>query len=80
MSTLKNKIGQAMLVAAFVAGWATLVGCDETGMAGFGGYGGGGYYPDWGLYDPTQDIQDVIDYRWDVMDWSNDGWDDYIRE
>ena len=64
-------------------------GCDLYDIGGydlFGGYGdvfGGwdGYgYPASDLYDPTDIIGDVIDYRQDVMDWSNDGWDDYIHQ
>ena len=68
-------------------GFGGLGGYDPfAGYDPFGGYGGytGGYtdwsYPDYGLYDPTNDIQSVIDYRQDVMDWSNDAWDAYIRQ
>lgn len=36
------------------------------------------------LYDPYgygyNAMQDVIGYRQDVMDWSNDAWDEYIRQ
>jgi hypothetical protein len=53
----------------------------NTGGWDTGGWDTGGtYWPDTSLYDPTADIQSVIDYRQDVMDASNDGWDDYIRQ
>jgi hypothetical protein len=39
-----------------------------------------GVWPDYSLYDPTNEIQSVIGYRQDAMDCSNDAWDEYIRE
>ncbi len=61
-----------LLAAIFslASGWTLLqTGCDDLS-----------YYPSYGLHDPTGVIQDVIDYRQDVMDWSCDAWDAYIRE
>ena len=60
------------------------VGCYETGYQN-------GYIDPWytssiglpaypTLYDPTNDIQSVIGYSWEVMDWSNDAWSDYILQ
>ncbi len=61
---------------AVLSGWAVL----QNGCADLGGYGYGGYFPAYGLYDPTNDIQSVIAYRQSVMDWSASAWDEYIRE
>ena len=70
-----RKILAALVTLA--AGWTVL----QSGCTDLGGYGYNyGYYPAYGLYDPTNDIQSVISYRQDVMDWSNDAWDAYIRE
>ena len=83
MRTRVNTIRLTAMTVVLAIAMAALAGCDESLPGGFGGggLGGGGYYyPEWGLYDPTQDIQDVIGYRWDVMDWSNDQWDEYIRQ
>ena len=83
MRTWVNTIRLTAMTVVPAIAMAALAGCDESLPGGFGGggLGGGGYYyPEWGLYDPTQDIQDVIDDRWEVMDWSNDQWDEYIRQ
>ena len=51
------------------------------GWNDYGSWGGyGSTYPDYGLYDPTNVIQDVVDYRQSVMDWSADAWSDYILQ
>jgi hypothetical protein len=67
---------------ALLAAWLVFAGCVEMApdawMYGYDPMFDPGY-PAWGLYDPTADIQSVIDYRQDVMDWSNDAWDAYIR-
>ncbi|HUU82722.1 MAG TPA: hypothetical protein VM243_04380 [Phycisphaerae bacterium] len=84
MRTQVNMMRRTAVMVVLAIVTVALAGCDDAllGALGGGGLGGWGdyYYPDWGLYDPTQDIQDVIDYRWDVMDWSNDQWDAYIRQ
>jgi len=85
MTAFTRKIGKAGLAAGIWAVLALAAGCDQTALVGGGvpgGFGGwtGGYWPDWGYYDPTDTIQGVIDYRWEVMDWSNDAWDEYIRQ
>ena len=82
---------QRGLMAAVLAGSMLfqfgLGGCDS----GLDLLGGGGYYPDlgysswnyfpdYGLYDPTDTIQSVIDYRQSVMDWSANAWSDYILQ
>ena len=38
------------------------------------------YWPGYSLYDPTDTIQGAINYRQSVMDWSNNAWDEYIRQ
>lgn len=75
---LGNLIGLGNLVDT-TGGWDT-GGGDTGGWDTSGWDTGGTYWPDSGLYDPTADIQSVIDYRQDVLDTSNDGWDDYIRQ
>ena len=90
-SRIQKNVGKVVLslIALFCVVGGT--GCDDALMGGYlnsltGGYlnGLGGYtksgFPATGYYDPTSDIQDVISYRQDVMDWSNDQWDAYIRE
>ncbi len=65
-----------ILKAAFsvLIGWTALqAGCVD--LAGLGGY-----FPASDLYDPTDIIQDVIDYRQDVMEWSANAWDEYILQ
>lgn len=81
----KNHATVALTLTAVIClGAAT--GCDLYDLGGYGGYGDwyggwGGYgYPASDLYDPTAIIGDVIDYRQEVMDWSNDAWDEYIRQ
>lgn len=96
MRTFTQKMRQVVLAGMVLAVLATSAGCDEllTPMfytpdyggyyGGWDNYGGwGGYdigYPDYGLYDPTSVIQDVVDYRQDAMDWSANAWDEYIRQ
>ena len=70
-----------VLLAALVS----MGGCYDYGLGNLvnytGGWDTGGtYWPDTSLYDPTADIQSVIDYRQDVYDTANDGWDDYIQQ
>ena len=73
---IQKYIGKAILslVGLFCVAGGT--GCDELLNAAYLG----GYFPASTYYDPYYDIQSVIDYRQDVMDWSNDAWDAYIRE
>ena len=77
--TLRNNLALILVVLGglFILGTAT--GCDEL-LGYYGGLWGGYGFPASDYYNPYYDIQDVIDYRLDVMEWSNDGWDDYIRE
>jgi hypothetical protein len=91
-SRIQKNIGKVVLslIALFCVVGGT--GCDDSLMGGYldaltGGYTSGltaGYpttgFPATGYYDPTNDIQSVNSYRQDVMDWSNDQWDAYIRE
>ena len=82
---LQKNVAMIVLALTAVICLGAATGCDLYGMSGRGGYGNlfggyGGYgFPDATLYDSYYDIQSVIDYRQDVMDWSNDGWDAYIR-
>jgi hypothetical protein len=84
-NALFTLIGLAMLLVT--------TGCDTYGLGSefgnylggydYSGYNIGGYdfsFPGTGYYDPTYDIQSVIGYRQDAMDWSNAGWDDYIMQ
>lgn len=73
-----------LLTLAALTALMTTTGCDLATGLGYG-LGAGwdylsGFYPDYGLYDPFNDIQNVIGYRQEVMDWSNDAWDAYIRQ
>lgn len=77
---LKNVVAKVILTLGLVAVIGAGAGCDEWldpyAYLGYVDYG----YPSWGLYDPTDTIQSVVDYRQDVMDWSADAWCDYIRQ
>jgi hypothetical protein len=67
-----------------------LLGGNVFGTSPLDGWVGGGApvgvpvsgttYPPSTLYDPTDTIQSVIDYRQDVYDRVNDAWDEYIRQ
>lgn len=61
--TVRSLVLAALLGLGFLSTF-TATGCDTSGYS---------------YYDPTDIIQSVIDYRQDVMDWSVDAWDDYIR-
>jgi len=66
-----------LIVALAVVALTGATGCDLLGTGlGSLGFGFGSY----GLFDPTDTIQSVLDYRWDVMDFSNDAWNDYILQ
>lgn len=43
-------------------------------------YPGSYYYPSTSLYDPTDLIQGVVDYRLDAMETSANGWSEYILQ
>jgi hypothetical protein len=60
----------------------TLSNLGGTDLWDTGGWDTGGWdtYPDSTLYDPTATIQSVIDYRQDVYDNVNAGWDEYIMQ
>jgi hypothetical protein len=73
---IQKNIGKLILSLVGVFCVAGGSGCDELLSGGYLS----GWYPASNLYDPTNEIQGVIDYRQDVMDWSNDGWDEYIRQ
>jgi hypothetical protein len=80
---MKNLTGGWMVkvVLVVLVGMSAMLttGCVPAGLAG-NAYDLMSMFPEYGLYDPTADIQSVIDYRQDVMDWSNDAWDEYIRQ
>jgi hypothetical protein len=65
-----NKEKEMTKIFILAALFLTCIGCDSY------------TYPY--LYDPYgygyDAMQSVIGYRQDVMDWSNDAWDAYIRE
>lgn len=78
---MNGTAAKVLMVLAGVLCLAAASGCDMLGLSPYVGTGyWGNDYPDWGLYDPYNDIQSVIDYRQDVMDWSANAWDEYIRE
>jgi len=66
----------AILVAVFSGAVVFENGCNLLGSGGYYGYG----FPSDGLYDPTDTIQGVIDYRLDVMDSVAAGWSDYLLQ
>jgi hypothetical protein len=74
--TFQEHIGKAVLALAALFCVAGGSGCDEL----IPDYAYNSLFPQSGLYDPTNDIQSVIGYRQDAMDWSNAGWDDFIRQ
>jgi hypothetical protein len=87
MTTLAKTMRNAVMAGAMLATLTLLSGCDLATLAGLsnlagslGGWDTGYYYPSTTLYDPTADIQSVIDYRQEVYDNSNAAWDEYIRE
>ena len=62
-------------------------GCADLGTGGlsldglFVPYTSGMYgFPSYGLYDPTNDIQDVINYRLGAMETAASGWSDFILQ
>ena len=71
---LQNKAARVLLVLVGLIFVGAATGCDELLYPGYLGTSPywGTYYPDYGLY--------VIDYRLEVMEWSNDGWDEFIRQ
>lgn len=80
-------IGLALTIALGFVGIVGGTGCDEySNLASWGGLVDPWYTSSIGLpayptlYDPTNDIQSVIGYSWEVMDWSNDAWSDYILQ
>lgn len=76
LTSLLNTVGTlSNLGGTDLWGW-------DTGGWDTGGWDTGGWdtYPDSTLYDPTDTIQSVIDYRQDVYDNVNAGWDEYIRQ
>ena len=77
LKSLRASLKSMMLSAAALAASANLyqAGCGSS--LGYGSY----YdpYSYYGYYD-TSTVQSVIDYRLDAMDWSNNAWDEYIRE
>jgi len=81
-----NAVKKAIFALVGLAILAAGTGCDSLGLGNLlgydlGGLGFGGYgFPDTTYYDPYYDIQSVIDYRQDVMDWSADAWSDYILQ
>lgn len=82
---LRQNVAKILLVLVGVVSLTVATGCDEWMYPGDfypGNYlGNYGYtYPDFGLYNPTHDIQSVIDYRLNAMEASNNGWDEYIRQ
>ena len=91
MNTLKNNMRRMAVAGVMLVALVSMGGCYDYGLGNLIGLGnlvdytggwdtGGTYWPDTSLYDPTADIQSVIDYRQDVMDTAADGWDDYIRQ
>ncbi len=79
MRLLESQVVLRMLglLSLGLAAIFTATGCDYSSMVGLGGY------PDCSLLDPnycSDIIGSVIDYRQDVMDWSNNAWDEYILE
>ena len=93
MTTLKNNTMRRLAVASamLVVAMTSMGGCYDYGLGNLiglgnlvdytGGWGTGGtYWPQTTLYDPTNDIQSVIDYRQNVMDNVATGWDDYIMQ
>ncbi|MBN2447204.1 MAG: hypothetical protein JXO22_10785 [Phycisphaerae bacterium] len=91
MTAFANKTRRVLLAGVALALVAGLCGCDDlfsdspyngwdTGWGYDYGYGYDWGYPDYGLYDPTDTIQGVVDYRTSVMDSTAAAWDDYIRQ
>jgi hypothetical protein len=77
MNAVANMMRRMAVVGVLLVGLSMACGCD---MYGTTGYGYTTWYPDTTYYDPTWEIQSVIDYRQDVMDWSAAGWSDYILQ
>jgi hypothetical protein len=76
MLTLKNTVRKTMLAGLLVAAVSALCGCNDYGLGSLIGLG----FPDSSLYDPTAEIQSVIEYRQSVTDYYADAWSDYILE
>ncbi len=88
---IKNGVTKTILVALTLTVALASTGCDYGlsalnalgALQGLGDYEGG--WNDWGfpdssLYDPTNEIQSVIGYQQEVMDWSANAWDEYILQ
>ena len=80
MATLKSITRWTAMAGMMVVVLVALAGCDVYSSGGWGSgyYSGYDYYPSYGYYDPTSDIQDVIGYRQEVMDNTATAWDQYI--
>ena len=76
MKAVANMMRRMAVVGVVLVGLSTLCGCDQYGTNGYST----SYYPGTSYYDPTWEIQSAMNYRQDVMDWSADGWSDYIRQ
>ena len=78
MTTLKNNTRRMVVTTVMLVAVISMGGCYDYGLANLIG-AGGGWGTGWtGGYDPTGDIQSVIDYRQQVMDNTATAWDQYI--
>ncbi len=87
---IKSGATKTILVALTLTVALASTGCDYglSALNALGALQGLGDYTDWvdygfpdsSLYDPTNDIQSVIGYQQEVMDWSANAWDEYILQ
>jgi hypothetical protein len=82
---IKNLAVKAIMVLAGFSALAASTGCDEywaTGLGMVDPWYTSGYYgvPEATYYDPTNEIQGVIEYRQSAMDASAAGWSDFILQ
>jgi hypothetical protein len=83
MKAMANAMQRLAVSCVILAILSTLTGCDLYGVNPYAWTSPvytDTWFPASDLYDPTWEIQSVIDYRQSVMDWSNDAWSDYIRQ
>ena len=94
MNSLANRTRTALIAGVALVLLTSVCGCNDFGVGSlvsdvYGGYDYGydygygydtSYYPDYGLFDPTDTIQGAAEYRLSAMENAAAGWDEYIRQ